>query len=258
MTLVIIANATLSLKRTTTDKSTVDRVLKTHMQKQIENHNAVSQRTNDACKWISDDVNFQKWLGVSSGVNWISLFGEMGYGKTVTTAYVVDALGTQFCLPGSGPTIVCSYYCRDDKETSNIRNIYCNLLWQLLNRVKRLKRHFQDWYKKTKSEIGIDPTWDENRLRDLLFDMLGSLRQSTFLVIDGFDECESEAREHLLTLFEKLHDHQAHLKLFISCRPDEEVKRRMPKSSCVIRLHKSKVRDKIDSPSLGGPLSGVS
>ncbi|KAK3684614.1 hypothetical protein LTR37_020114 [Vermiconidia calcicola] len=220
----------------------VDRLLKV---KGLENYDATRQRADDACGWILSDTNFVKWTEAGSGTNWISLLGPMGFGKTVTLGYIVDSLRTAFAPSQPVAPVVCSYYCRNDNETSNIRNIYCGMLWQLLNRIPRLKWRFKDWYDKSKSEIGIDPTQDADRLGGFLFDMVSSIEQSVHFIVDGLDECEPSARRDLLTLLSSQCDQHLHIKVLISHRPDDDIKYQTLKSSATIRVHQSRARDEM-------------
>ena len=170
----------------------------------------------------------------------------MGCGKTVTTAYVADFLRARSSANQTEPTIVCSYSCTDDKGTSSLRNIYCSLLVQLLKRVPKLKRNFQQWYERSQSEGETDPCCDDKVLGKLLYDMLDLLKhpkQSVFLVVDGLDECEILSRGRFLTFLERIHEHQHHVRLFTSYRSDEEIRRRMLETSACIRLEESKARD---------------
>ena len=55
-----------------------------------------------------------------------------------------------------------------------------------------------------------------------------------YVIIDGLDECEKEARRDSITLIEHLLDHdQAAVKTFISCREDEHILRSLDVHPCI-------------------------
>jgi hypothetical protein len=122
----------------------------------------------------------------------------MGSGKSATTSFVVDYLRS--CVVSSEPSkpFVCSYYCKNDNETNRTGNIYRSILWQL-------RPIFMHWYdEKRAKDSSIDPTLDENALRDLLAEVLQMFSLRIYLILDGVDECDYNTSDHIFRSFKKL------------------------------------------------------
>lgn len=165
------------------------------------------------------------------------MLGDMGCGKTVTTAYLVDQLS-----PGR---IVCSYYCRNDQETTKLGNIYRSLIWQLLKRRPELKSRFYDWNKRAEQQSAVSPTQSDDDLEEFLCESLSASKAWTFVVLDGLDECEIETQEHLLSFFGNIFRSSARLKVFISMRHNEEVESSFPADATRLEIKSSMERDRI-------------
>ncbi|KAL7953002.1 hypothetical protein V8C34DRAFT_321780 [Trichoderma compactum] len=213
----------------------------------IAYHNELKRRADEACSWITFNEHFSYWRLNSRDSNLLALFGDMGCGKTITTAYVVDNL--------SHGHLVCAYYCKDDQETTKPGNIYRSLLWQLLKRKPDLKARFPDWYKKTESQSQVNPTQSDDKLRDFLYDAVSSSKQWTFIVLDGLDECEIYPQKQVLSLFHDLFEHNARLKVFISSRYGDDIERGLPPGASRIELGLSKERDRIIANYLASQLN---
>ncbi|PTB75150.1 hypothetical protein M440DRAFT_1358033 [Trichoderma longibrachiatum ATCC 18648] len=199
-----------------------------HREKEIAYHNELKRRADEACSWITSNDQFSYWRLNSRDSSLLALFGDMGCGKTITTAYVVDTL--------SQAQLVCSYYCKDDQETTKLGNIYRSLIWQLLRRKPDLKTSFSSWYKKAESRSQVNPTQSDEHLREFLFDALSSSKQCIYIVLDGLDECEFYSRKQMLSLFRELLEREARVKVFISCRYDDDVEKALPSGASRIEL----------------------
>ncbi|UKZ78466.1 hypothetical protein TrVFT333_006206 [Trichoderma virens FT-333] len=206
--------------------------LDANRQNEIAYHEELRVRTDDACQWIISDEKFSYWKLNSRDTNFCVLFGDMGCGKTMTTAYVVDVLKEQ----APEKQYVCAYYCKDDQETTNLGNIYRSLIWQLLKREPALKDRFQIWYEENNSAGQVDATQSAIKLREFLHDTLSSSEKLAFIVLDGLDECHITPRDELLSLFRELSEQNARVKIFISSRYDDEIQQSLPPSASRIDL----------------------
>ena len=220
--------------------------------KEVEYYNSFQQRADEACTWIVSMVDFREWLEDSNdgrsnpSSKFCVLFGNMGSGKSVTTGFVVDFLVSHPALSGSLKPFVCVYYCKNDNETNKARNIYRSILSQILTRMVQLKSRFTKWYKEaqTKNSL-IDPTLDDNALRDFLVSVLRGFSRRLYLVLDGVDECDYDNRDHILQFFEKFSGHGAPVNVFLSCRYDESIKHRLPSGRRILQMNASPDRDHI-------------
>ncbi|PTB63085.1 hypothetical protein BBK36DRAFT_146201 [Trichoderma citrinoviride] len=199
-----------------------------HRENEIAYHNELKRRADEACSWITRNDQFSYWRLNSRDSSLLALFGDMGCGKTITTAYVVDTL--------SQGQLVCSYYCKDDHETTKLGNIYRSLIWQLLKRRPDLKARFYSWYKKAESRSQVNPTQSDEMLREFLLDALSSSKQCIFIVLDGLDECEGYSQGQILSLFRELLEREARLKVFLSSRYDDDVEKALPAGASRIEL----------------------
>ncbi|KAH0489939.1 hypothetical protein TgHK011_001428 [Trichoderma gracile] len=216
---------------------------------EIAYHNELKRRADEACSWIASNDQFSYWRLNSRDSNLLALLGDMGCGKTITTAYVVDML--------SQGQLVCSYYCKDDQQTTKLGNIYRSIIWQLLKRKPDLKARFSDWYKKAGLRSQVNPTQSDDDLREFLFDALLSSKQCIFIVVDGLDECEVYPQKQLLSLFRDLLEREARLKVFISSRYDDDVEKALPTGASRIELGTgfSQERDRIIASYLASQLT---
>jgi hypothetical protein len=223
--------------------------------KQAEYYNSLKQRADEACAWIISTDGFRVWLDDSnhavpdpslSSSKFCILFGDMGSGKSATTSFVVDYLRSYVVSSNPLNPFVCSYYCKNDNETNKTGNIYRSILWQLLTCMKQLRPMFMHWYDEKRSRNNsVDPTLDENALRDLLADVLQMFSQRIFLVLDGVDECDYKTSDHIFRLFKKLHEDGALVNVFLSCRNDEFLVKRLPPVGSILRMKASRDRDRI-------------
>ncbi|OIW29244.1 hypothetical protein CONLIGDRAFT_633392 [Coniochaeta ligniaria NRRL 30616] len=218
---------------------------------EIAYHNELKQRADEACQWITSVDEFKYWQLNLDNSNLLAMFGDMGCGKTMTTAYVTDYLSTR-------KRVVCGYYCKSDQDTTSLGNIYRSLVWQLLKRRPALKDRYCEWYKKNESLTQVSPAQSESHLQGFLFDAISSSEEWTFIVLDGLDECETRAQRHLLSLLRKLIDGHAHLKVFVSSRYHEDIVSALPKTFSRIEVPSSKERDRLIAAFLVDQISSIS
>jgi hypothetical protein len=161
----------------------------------------------------------------------------MGFGKTMTTAFVADTLAGRRLL-------VCAYYCKDEQETAKLGNIYRSILAQMLRQKPRLQQRFGEWYNDESTE-GSDPTHFDDKLRKLLYEFISSFTTPAFIVLDALDECEVAPRKELLSLFGDLFRCNARLKVFVSSRFNDAVEDDLPHDFTTrIELHPPQDRDR--------------
>ncbi|KAI1384417.1 uncharacterized protein F4822DRAFT_445871 [Hypoxylon trugodes] len=174
-------------------------------------------RTDEACRWIAR--TFSTWYDTPTQQQMIIL-GDMGCGKTVTIAYVIDELLRQrdFHIP---KPLLCFHYCKDG-ETGKATFIYSSLILQLLSQQEGLKIEFKKWYDETKILGGIDLTSSFEKLGGLFSTSIEALGRPLFVVLDGLDECDYNSRIDLLTFFNNLLERAPHFKICFSSRFQKE------------------------------------
>lgn len=116
----------------------------------------------EACAFLLTDETFMQWYA-SPSVQHLAILGEMGCGKSVLVAFLIDELRrrNQHLLPNPK---ICYYYCRDD-GTGQITSILSVLILQLLEQLPGMKLTFYEWYKKNS---GTNPANDGSMLEEFL------------------------------------------------------------------------------------------
>ncbi|KAK4242021.1 hypothetical protein C8A03DRAFT_40590 [Achaetomium macrosporum] len=216
-------------------ETTIGETLERNAEYEWSYRNELRRRADDACSWIISNDSFSFWVNSrESGL--LALFGNMGFGKTMTTAFVADSLA-QRGLP------LCAYYCKDEHETTKLGNIYRSILAQILRQKPNLKRRFWNWYNE-ESAGGSDPTHFDDKLRKLLYEFISSFTTPVFIVLDALDECEAGPRKELFSLFGDLFEGNARLKVFVSSRYNDAVEDDLPSGFARIELHTPQDRDR--------------
>jgi hypothetical protein len=210
--------------------------LDNHWKYESDHDDELRKRADDACSWLTSDDAFSYWL-LNRDSNVLVLLGDMGSGKTMTTAFVADSLAH----PGRP---LCAYYCKDEHEPAKLRNIYRSILFQFLQQSSEIKLRFWKWYKETSPKVQVNPTQSDDKLRELLYDIVSSSRTPVFLVLDALDECKAQSRKELFSLFQQLFENKAPLKVFLSSRYDDNIEADLPSGATRIELRSSPIRDR--------------
>ena len=177
-------------------------------------------RADQACEFLLINTNFINWYHASDSQQLVIL-GDMGSGKSVAMAYLVDELIRRNKHQLPQPKI-CYYYCQDD-ETGHAIHIFSALTLALLEQLSGLKKTFYEWYKQNQASGILEPASNIRKLEEFLQKVLGTLDRSLFVVIDGLDECDRASRNSLLKLLNTLSQKTPRLKIVLSTRPQEEI-----------------------------------
>ncbi|MCJ1435357.1 hypothetical protein MMC27_004729 [Xylographa pallens] len=177
-------------------------------------------RADQACKFLLVDANFINWYDASDSQQLVIL-GDMGCGKSVAMAFLVDELIRRNKHQLPQPKI-CYYYCQDD-ETGHAIHIFSALTLALLEQLSGLKKTFYEWYKQNQAAGFLEPATNIRKLEEFLQKVLGTLDRPLFVVIDGLDECDRASRNSLLKLLKVLSQETPRLKVILSTRPQEEI-----------------------------------
>ncbi|KAF7948394.1 uncharacterized protein EAE97_003805 [Botrytis byssoidea] len=190
------------------------------MSRQNQYHVSLQEiRVDEACEFLLEDTKFIDWYHATDSQQLVIL-GDMGCGKSVAMAYLIDELRRQNEHQLPQPKI-CYHYCRDD-ETGQAICIFSVLILSLLGQLSGLKRSFFDWYKQGTAS-GIELATNSKQLIEWLLKALETLDRPLFLVIDGLDECDRASRRILLKSLRDLSQKTPRLKVLLSSRPEEEI-----------------------------------
>ncbi|KAL8901698.1 MAG: hypothetical protein Q9207_005067 [Kuettlingeria erythrocarpa] len=241
-----IANATVELlteiKKILQDKK-IQKLLGVNKDKQRSELHCELRglRASDACKWIVADSRFLEWYNASDSERLV-VFGNMGCGKTIITAHVVEELIhlNKSRLPRA---LVCYHYCVNN-ETGNVLYVWSSLILQLLDQQEGLKVEFGKWYEYTRKSELVNAAQSSADLGNFFSTCVENLNRELFVVIDGLDECDSQSQTALVTILGNISQKTPRLKVFFSSRPQEGIEKLLH-GSIEIRWVPSKERDAI-------------
>ncbi|KAL8836220.1 MAG: hypothetical protein Q9170_002997 [Blastenia crenularia] len=198
-------------------------------------------KASGACRWIAADPKFLEWYKAPTSEKLI-VFGNMGCGKTIITAHVVEELIhlNKYRLPRP---LVCYHYCVDN-ETGKVLYIYSSLILQLLDQQEGLKVEFDRWHHDMRKSELLNPAQSSVDLGNFFSTCVQSMNRELFVVIDGLDECDSESQKELVSMLGSLSEKTPRLKVFFSSRPHEVIENIL-QGSTEIRWVPTQERDAI-------------
>ncbi|KAK8136924.1 hypothetical protein PG984_004864 [Apiospora sp. TS-2023a] len=191
------------------------------IKRQGQNHAYLQQlRADEACKLLLSNTKLTGWYNATASQELVFM-GNMGCGKTVAMAFLVDELIRQNKCHLPQPK-VCYHYCHDD-ETGQAAHIFSSLILSLLEQLSGLKKTFFEWYKEASASGNVEAATNPKKLEEFLGNTLESLDRPIFVVIDGLDECEKVSRRILLHALRCFVQKSPRLRILLSTRPEEEI-----------------------------------
>ncbi|KUJ20603.1 uncharacterized protein LY89DRAFT_779348 [Mollisia scopiformis] len=190
------------------------------MSRQSQYHAYLQEiRVDEACKFLLKDAKFINWRHATDSQQLVIL-GDIGCGKTVMMAYLIDELRRRNEHQLPQPKI-CYHYCQND-EIGQAICTFSVLLLSLLEQFSGLKRTFFEWYQQAAAS-GIEPATYFKNPNEWLQKALETLDRPLLLVIDGLDECNRASRNSLLKSLRNLSQKSPRLKILLSSHPQEEI-----------------------------------
>ncbi|KAF2416555.1 hypothetical protein EJ08DRAFT_99133 [Tothia fuscella] len=177
-------------------------------------------RSNEACEFLLLHPGFRDWYCAPDSKQLVIL-GDMGCGKSVAMAFLVDELCRRNEHELPRPKL-CYYYCRGDGNDQSV-DILSALILALLEQLSGLKKTFYEWYKENQAAGVIAPARSTTKLEKFLGNVFETLNRPLFILIDGLDECDRLARKSLLKILRSLAQRTPRLKMILSSRPEEEI-----------------------------------
>ncbi|KAB8210315.1 hypothetical protein BDV34DRAFT_209706 [Aspergillus parasiticus] len=160
----------------------------------------------DSYNWVIENPEFKRWMDASSGeLLWIK--GDPGKGKTMLLCGIIDEL-SQLAAPG---TNIAFFFCQASVETlDNYPAVLRGLISMLVKQQPSLMSHL--------SEASFDGHNAWLALQNTLTNILNDpTLQSTYLLIDGLDECVRD-RQNLLDLLVEHSSAHENIKWIVSSR----------------------------------------
>ncbi|KAF8250955.1 hypothetical protein K440DRAFT_596776 [Wilcoxina mikolae CBS 423.85] len=203
------------------------------------------ERKEGTCSWFWNHSEYQKWFASpSSGLLFIS--GKPGCGKSVLAKKLIDHLQRE-----SDASVASFFYARREGgcHTSH-RSMLQSLLYDVLNQNESLFPLFQRDYRDYKALLPERCEWPSSSLEKMLLSLRDSWKAGRFfIVIDGFDESDSQGRRDITRLLSELCSKKS-VKIFVTSRPVVEISNYSKGPYQVIRMqdeNKSDIRDFVNS-----------
>ncbi|OQE02907.1 hypothetical protein PENVUL_c037G03204, partial [Penicillium vulpinum] len=189
----------------------------------LEQHRVTKyKRTAGTGEWVLRHQEFQSWQS-SDEPTILWLHGIPGAGKSVLVSRVIDHLENDH-----PDTTLAYFYCdRGYQERRNLGNILRSYIKQLSmsRRVDAIPHSIIKRYKEI-HHSGSSTRLSVEESKTLLLELINSSRNPV-LILDALDEADVEDREEILTSFDLLMVECCDLKIFISSRRNEDIKRRL-------------------------------
>ncbi|KAF4635686.1 hypothetical protein G7Y89_g2417 [Cudoniella acicularis] len=187
-----------------------------------------NKRTLDTCEWLLSHSRFQEWQEPSlSIIFWLR--GTAGTGKTFLTSKVIDEV--QSALKRDPNQGFAFFYCKRNEpgrgDPLSVLKAYVRQLSTIAGDSHSIQRSVKQFYNEARQRAS---QLTMNDCKKLLLDFINIYPQTT-LILDALDECESQSRVELIEIFECLlseaEEAKNPLKIFISSRPDDDIKRKL-------------------------------
>jgi hypothetical protein len=199
------------------------------------------QRTKETCGWLLKRNEYLQWRASSSStILWLHgtgtpvasstksahllIHSQAGTGKTYLTSRVIDEFRDTLNSARNNEGLAFFYCNRNEATRRNPLLVVRSFVRQLSTAFAHEGSIHKDLKSFcTQSRInGSEPTMAN--CKELLLKLLNSYPQTT-LVLDALDECEKEKRGELIEVFRHLLENASRpVKIFISSRPDGDIK----------------------------------
>ncbi|EXV04769.1 hypothetical protein X797_002451 [Metarhizium robertsii] len=191
---------------------------------QSEHHDSLQAiRADEACEFLLKHAHFLNWYcgNDATGSQKLIMVGDMGSGKSVSMAFLVDELvkKSQFQLPRAK---VYYYYCQSGK-TDNYASFLSTWILQLLEDFPAKKKAFVELYNQARTQGDRNPGKNKTFLERILKGFLGDVDRLLFIAIDGLDEFDRRSRKQLVEFLDTSMQVTSKLKVVLSTRPEDEI-----------------------------------
>ena len=177
-------------------------------------------RADEACEFLLAEPNFISWYHASSSQQ-LAIIGDMGHGKSVAMAFLIDEIRRR-CLQQLPQPKICYHYCQNN-ETGEARYIFSALILSLLDQFRGMKKDFAARYSSATSIGNFEPAYSVKKSAEYLQQIMERVDRPVFMFIDGLDECDRSSRNALLDLLRTLSQKASRLKIIVSSRPQEGI-----------------------------------
>ncbi|KAK5630889.1 hypothetical protein RRF57_006604 [Xylaria bambusicola] len=195
-----------------------------------QHHNRVKDdRISGTCEWLLEHDRFREWEDSNlSTILWLQ--GSPGAGKTFLTSRVIDHERARVESSPNQEGFAFFYCDRNEEQRRKPLSVLQSYVRQLSTTAKNpdcIRKSLQDCCQKARRS-GSDLSFEHCRYQ--LLESI-NLYHNTTLVLDALDECEPNSRGQILEIIEFLISKSGNsLKVFISSRPDQDIRDRFLKT----------------------------
>jgi hypothetical protein len=164
-----------------------------------------------------------RWIeNPSSNHKIFYLLDVPGSGKSTVSKEIFNALEFKRQLVGR------FFFSRDTEETKSIRP-FCLAVCDAFARQNKDFKKYADKFKKDPSSLNLS---FEEQLEELVIGPIRQLNQPAVLIVDAVDECnnDDEGRDRLLNAIHAQHSLAPLLQIFVTGRPEIDIKQRAQNS----------------------------
>ncbi|KAJ8131590.1 hypothetical protein O1611_g2033 [Lasiodiplodia mahajangana] len=196
-------------------------------------------RSDSACSWILQDIGFKNWYSAPASKH-LLLHGNMGCGKTVTAAYIIDEV-SRLNSQQVPKALTCFYYCKANAG-DDLVEILSSLILQILDQKgDSLKKDFIDWHDDRKKSQPVDPTQSFDELKTFLKKLVDALGRPLCVVLDGLDELDRPKK--LIDFIGELSGKTSPVKFCLTFRHTDQRMNSLKGSSYCIQMKEDAQRD---------------
>lgn len=170
--------------------------------------------------------------------HFLTMFGAMGSGKTVATAYLADHLASE-----SKDRTVLRYYIHNDSERSKPTNIYCSLIRQFISWHPRFEVRLWHLLQECSATDSQRQARRPEVLRQCFIGLLDAGSNQVCIFLDALDALGAEAQEELRHLFNDLGKLTCQCKIFLTSQPNSYVRKMVPGETFDIDRLRKDIRD---------------
>ncbi|OCL11473.1 hypothetical protein AOQ84DRAFT_386815, partial [Glonium stellatum] len=191
-----------------------------------KHHNEVREaRTSDTGHWLLQHERFREWGDASSSVI-LWLRGTAGTGKTFLTSKVIDHVQDSLQSSPNHEGFAYFYCNRNEEERREPLSVLRSYVRQLSTATRNpgdIRKRLRDLCRDARLKGSV---LSLGMCKQQLLESV-NLYQKTTLVLDALDECEPHSRRELIETIEfVLSRSERPLKVFISSRPDGDIRDR--------------------------------
>jgi hypothetical protein len=208
-----------------------------------DNHTTTKDnRTDDTGRWLLVHPQYREWRGSSASmILWLhgirksnqlamssKLISLAGAGKTKLTSTVVDDIHEVLTARQNDEALAYFYCDRNQTDRQDPASVLRSFVKQLSSnrRENAIQPPTVNQYNQKKLEGYASKELNIGESSQLLHELVDIYPQTT-IVLDAMDECNRDTRYRLIEIFDSLLSQSSKpVKIFISSRPDEDIKDR--------------------------------